>query len=230
MSRTTIASTSGSTRILRSSNITVPRALKFTGQCGMVCFCPLSPTPANHAPAWGRVSHSRIAGLSPFDAMTSGSPTAPSTEKFRQLPVRPGTGVARAITHRHGSHTMDDSGATTFAPSDSMPGQSHVRSPRAATRAQTTQRPAGTATASGKGGALQVCHKSHEAVGRTAGALPVMSTGTIGSVVVIGTQSDGGRASCARCARRCGAGRCPWPPCVTPRGSDARRASAGRAP
>jgi len=66
----------------------VPRPL--SGTYGTTCFCPDSARAANHrrgavrtstaAAVEIRRSHARMAGLSPFDAMSSGSPSAQSTE------------------------------------------------------------------------------------------------------------------------------------------------------
>lgn len=241
MSPVSIARTSGSTSTRRSSKSTVPRGPRFTGQCGTVCFCPVSPTPANHAPAWGRVSHARIAGLSPFDAMTSGSPSHASTEKFRQFPVRPGTGVARAITHRHGSHTTLDSGATTFAPRDSTPGHSFVVSPRTVGDVHTTQRPSGTVWASGNAGAPQVCQSIREAAGRrTLASLASLGRATRRFVTDgVGAAGRAGgrdvtrplsRAHRGGCARARAGRRCPWRSPARGRASRPPRGAAGRAP
>lgn len=48
----------------------------FVGTYGTTCFCPVSASAANHGDACVRRSHARIAGLSPFEAMTRGSPAA----------------------------------------------------------------------------------------------------------------------------------------------------------
>lgn len=222
MSPTTCARVAGSMSTRRSSNITTPRGARFTGQWGIVCFCPLSPTPANHAPRCSRVSQARIVGLSPFDAMTSGSPSAPSTEKFRQLPVRPGTGVARAITHRHGSHTSVAPTTTTFAPSDSMPAQSRTGMPRVARRAHTTQRSSARSPASGKRGAPQVSQSTRDAARRPwIGARSMELT----------TRCEGAAVTDAlgRCRRPRGAARRPWR-ARGRRGWSGSARRAGRAP
>jgi hypothetical protein len=70
MSATSFRSSGRSTT--RSSNSTSPRLPPpgLTGVNGRRCFCPVSAMAANHGPAFRARRMAKMAGFSPFDAVT----------------------------------------------------------------------------------------------------------------------------------------------------------------